>query len=70
MSYEYYVHSQGVSSWSFIEAHANVLQELLNGEAIRELERAGWELFQVNTLNDKQGNNGFFLVFRRPLQQP
>lgn len=67
MSYEYKVYTQGMSVWSFLEAYANVLDETLNGEAVRGLESQGWELFQVNTLNDKNGNNGFILVFRRPL---
>ena len=67
MNYQYHLVTQGVSSWSFLEAHANVLAELLNGEKVRGLEADGWELFQVNTLNDKEGNNGFILIFRRPI---
>jgi len=68
MSYQYKVMVQGVSSGRSLEVRADVLSEMFNGAEVRDLECDGWELFQVNTLNDKYGTNGFILVFRRPLQ--
>lgn len=65
MSYQYKVETLGASSWDNLERLAEQLQELLDETAKRN-ERQGWELWQVNTLNDKQGNNGFILIFRRP----
>lgn len=66
MQYEYSVYTQGKSSWSFLEGFGGQLDELLNSAAVTNQVAQGWELWQVQTLNDKQGNNGFILIFRRP----
>lgn len=66
--YRYKVLAQGDSSWSFLEGMANRLEELMNSEESRALQRSGWELWQTSVLNDKQGNNGFMLMFRRPTE--
>jgi hypothetical protein len=63
--YAYSVLARGDSSWSFLEGMADRLEKFLNDEESLAMQRRGWELFQVNTLNDKQGNNGFLLIFRR-----
>jgi len=66
MQYEYSIYTQGKSSWSFLEGFGAQLNELLNSAAVTNQVAQGWELWQVQTLNDKQGNNGFILIFRRP----
>ena len=66
MAYKYRVLSRGLSSFlTNLETFADVLQQFLDDPEIASLEREGWELWQVQTLSDKQGNNGFLLVLRR-----
>ena len=67
MQYEYSVYTQGKSSWSFLEGFGTQLDELLNSAAVADQVAQGWELWQVQILNDSQGNNGFILIFRRPM---
>ncbi len=66
--YSYKILTQGESSWSFLEGMAERLEEFLNSEEPQSLQRSGWELWQTSVLNDKQGNNGFMLLFRRPIK--
>ena len=66
--YEYTILSQGHSSWGLLEGMRDHLQEFLNSSEVRQLQSQGWELWQTSVLNDKNGNNGFMLLFRRPLQ--
>ena len=66
--YRYKILTQGESSWSFLEGMASRLEEFLNSEEPRALQSSGWELWQTSVLNDKQGNNGFMLLFRRPIE--
>lgn len=66
MNYQYQVLSRGVSGiFTNLESFAGVLQEFLNDEEVQNLTRAGWELWQIQTLSDQQGDNGFLLVLRR-----
>lgn len=65
--YDFKILSQGESSWSFLEGMAERLESLLNSPEARALQNQGWELWQTTVLNDKQGNNGFMLLFRRPV---
>ena len=68
MLYQYRVLSRGISSFlTNLENFADVLQQFLGDAEVENLTRSGWELWQVQTLSDKQGNNGFLLVFRQPL---
>ncbi len=67
--YQFKILTQGESSWSFLEGMAERLETFGNSDESRELQRSGWELWQTNVLNDKQGNNGFMLVFRRPVEE-
>jgi len=66
--YQFHVISKGESSWSFLEGMSDRLEKFLNGDESVYLQQMGWELFQVNTLNDKQGNNGFIAIFRREVK--
>ena len=66
--YQFKVLCQGESSWSLLEGMTGRLEELLNSDEARALQRDGWELWQTSVLNDKQGNNGFMLMFRRPAE--
>ena len=68
-AYRYKVLTQGASSWSFLEGMANRLEAFLNSEESLVLQRSGWELWQTSVLNDKEGNNGFMLLFRRPIEE-
>jgi len=65
--YQFKVLSQGASSWSNLESLSEGLEELLNSLAAIDLQNQGFELWQTQVLNDRQGNNGFMLLFRRPL---
>ena len=68
MSHQYRVLSRGLSSFlTNLENFADVLQAFLNDPEVEALTGAGWELWQIQTLSDRQGNNGFLLVFRRAL---
>lgn len=66
MAYDFKVLAVGTSSWSFLEGVAAHLEQILGEAQVQELQNQSYELWQVNTLNDKQGNNGFILLFRRP----
>ncbi len=48
-----------------IETFADVLQQFMNDPEVAQLTNAGWELWQIQTLSEAQGNNGFLLVLRR-----
>ena len=48
-----------------LENFADILQQFLNDEEVTKLTQLGWELWQIQTLSDRQGNNGFLLVLRR-----
>jgi hypothetical protein len=67
--YQFKILTQGESSWSFLEGMAESLEAFINSEESRALQRSGWELWQTNVLNDKEGNNGFMLLFRQPIQE-
>ena len=67
MVYQYRVLSRGISSFlTNLETFADVLQQFLEDPEVVNLMRSGWELWQTQTLSDRQGNNGFLLIFRRP----
>ena len=66
MVYEYEVQTVSGSSFDNLERLGERLQEALNGEDAAARMAQGWELSQVNTLNDEHGINGLILVFRRP----
>ena len=66
MTYQYRVLSRGLSSFmTNLESFADVLQQFLEDAEIGQLTDAGWELWQIQTLSDRQGNNGFLLVLRK-----
>ena len=66
MTYQYRVLSRGLSSFmTNLEAFADVLQQFLEDPEVQNLTRTGWELWQIQTLSDRQGNNGFLLVLRK-----
>ncbi|RYX82345.1 hypothetical protein EON83_19810 [bacterium] len=65
--YRFKILTQGESSWSFLEGMAERLEVFINSDESQALQRSGWELWQTSVLNDKQGNNGFMLLFRRPI---
>ena len=68
MNYEYRVLSRGLSSFlTNLETFADVLQQFLNDSEVINLTVNGWELWQIQTLSDRQGNNGFLLVLRKPI---
>ena len=70
MNYQYRVLSRGLSSFlTNLENFAEVLDGFLNDAEVRNLTNEGWELWQIQTLSDRQGNNGFLLVLRRQLSQ-
>ena len=66
MVYEYEVQTEGGSAFDNLEGLAGRLQQMLNGQDAASLVAQGWELWQVNTLNDHQGINGLVLIYRRP----
>jgi hypothetical protein len=68
MIYEYEVQTQGGSSFDNLEGIGDRLQGLLNGEDAASRMAAGWEVWQVNTLNDHNGVNGLVIVYRREKQ--
>lgn len=69
MTYKYRVLSRGISSFmTNLENFADMLQQFLNDPEVASLTNSGWELWQIETLSEKQGNNGFVLVFRRAAQ--
>lgn len=65
MVYEYDVQTEGGSSFDNLERLGERLGEVLNGEDAASRMVAGWELWQVNTLNDHEGVNGLVLIYRR-----
>ena len=52
MVYEYEVQTEGGSSFDNLERVGERLQNMLNGEDAGSRMVAGWEAWQVNTLND------------------
>ncbi|MBC8104271.1 MAG: hypothetical protein H7Z41_16975 [Cytophagales bacterium] len=60
--FEYFVTTLGLSQFDNLESFGARLQQLLDTEAAA-YEESGWELWQVNALNDSI--NGLILVFRR-----
>jgi len=52
MVYEYDVQTEGGSSFDNLERLGERLQETLNGDEAATRTGQGWELWQVNTLND------------------
>lgn len=68
MAYEYKVQTLGTSAMFNLEKTGARLEEFLNHEEVAASANQGWELWQVNTLNDASGVNGLILVFRRPLE--
>ena len=66
MVYEYEVQTVGGSSLDNLERMGERLQKALNGEEAASRMDAGWEAWQVNTLNDHQGVNGLVIHYRRP----
>lgn len=40
---------------------------MLNDKAVRELTKAGWELWRIEKFDSYQANDGFLIVMRRPL---
>lgn len=68
MNYQYKVLSRGLSAFlTSLETFADVLQQFLNDPEVKSLTGDKWELWEIQTLSDKQGNNGFLLVFRRAI---
>ncbi len=65
MVYEYDVQTEGGSSFDNLERMGERLGEVLNGEDAASRMASGWELWQVNTLNDHDGVNGLVLIYRR-----
>ena len=65
MVYEYDVQTEGGSSFDNLERLGERLTEVLNSEDAASRMAAGWELWQVNTLNDHEGINGLVLIYRR-----
>jgi len=65
MVYEYDVQTEGGSSFDNLERLGERLQEMLNGDEASSRIGQGWELWQVNTLNDPQGIKGLILIYRR-----
>lgn len=65
MNYEYDVQTEGGSSFDNLERLGERLQETLNGDEASSRTGQGWELWQVNTLNDPQGIKGLILIYRR-----
>ena len=65
MIYEYDVQTEGGSSLDNLERLGERLQEALNGDEASSRTEQGWELWQVNTLNDPQGIKGLILIYRR-----
>lgn len=64
MIYEYEVQTAGGSAFDNLERIGERLQEVLNGDEAASRLTSGWELWQVNTLNDHQGVNGLVLYRR------
>jgi len=65
MVHEYDVQTEGGSSFDNLERLGERLQEALNGNEAASRVGQGWELWQVNTLNDPQGIKGLILIYRR-----
>ena len=65
MVYEYDVQTEGGSSTDNLERVGARLQETLNGAEASSRMEQGWELWQVNTLNDAQSIKGLLLIYRR-----
>lgn len=65
MVYEYDVQTEDGSSFDNLERLGGRLQEALNGDEASSRMGQGWELWQVNTLNDPQGIKGLILIYRR-----
>ena len=65
MHYDYFVRSIGGSSFDNLERLGERLQDALGDEDAQTQEANGWEMWQVQTLNDHSGVNGLLLVYRR-----
>ena len=65
MTYDYFVRTVGGSSFDNLERLGERLQDALGDADTLAQTAAGWELWQVQTLNDHQGVNGLLLVYRR-----
>ena len=63
--YDYQVQTFGGSSWDNLENVGDHLQQTLLGEETASLTAQGWELWQVNTLQNS-AMNGLIFIFRRP----
>ena len=50
-----------------LKTFADILQQFQGVAEVTDLTQSGWELWQIQTLSEKQGNNGFLLVLRRPI---
>ena len=66
MDYEYLVKTEGGSTFDNLERAGARLQSMLNSSETVTRSKMGWELWQVNTLAEKQGINGLLLIYRRP----
>lgn len=68
MSYEYRVFSKGVLTFSkSLEDFGEVLNQMLNAGAVRELTNVGWEIWRIEKFDSSQANHGFLIILRRPL---
>jgi len=66
MVFEYQVTTVGGSAFDNLERFGERLEDALNSaDAVNWMEQ-GWELWQVNALNDSQGINGVVVIYRRP----
>lgn len=68
MLYEYLVRTIGTSSLDNLEHTGQKLQVALNNGEADAYGEMGWELWQVNVLNDASGNNGLIFIYRRSKQ--
>ena len=65
MGCEYDVQIEGGSSFDNWERLGERLTEVLNSEDAASRTASGWEIWQINTLNDHEGINGLVLIYRR-----
>ena len=65
MIYEYDVQTEGGSSFDNLERIGDRLQQMLNSDQAMSRMEAGWELWQVNTLNGNNAVNGLIIMYRR-----
>ena len=68
MSYEYRVFSKGITSFTKnLEDFGEVLSQMLNDATVRQLTKAGWEIWRIEKFDSYQANHGFLVILRRPL---